>query len=370
MRIVSPAEGRFQRFGKWAEYDEWLEDEGSAARRLNRSAANDIDGRRRDQGVTVVVHNWSDDRPERGRSASTLPRRHDRRRGDASPTARWPPGAEETMSFAVSNSYTNATLPGAGGRRPVQRPTSRSRSRRPTRRPPAIGSENLTMSIVPKTSIPAAASAPTLDGAEGAGEYTGEALDVGRKWEPGGSTRNCSPQGVDCGSSSAPGTAGSTYAKVTRNGDDLYFLVHVKDDFQSYAVTPAECVAHWQADSVELLIDPRGTAPDAQPRHGGHVQARRLPVHQRPVQHATATAPTARAGRATPTTTRATPPARSRARSPTPRTPPACRSRRTPRGSAPTTRASTTATPAAATRSRSRSRWPTSRPPWTRTRWA
>ena len=28
----------------------------------------------------------------------------------------------------------------------------------------------------------------------------GEALDIGRKWEPGGATRNCSPVGVDCGS--------------------------------------------------------------------------------------------------------------------------------------------------------------------------
>ena len=36
--------------------------------------------------------------------------------------------------------------------------------------------------------------------------------------------------------------------------------MHVTDDFQSYAVTPAECVGHWQADSVELLIDPRGNA--------------------------------------------------------------------------------------------------------------
>ena len=57
-----------------------------------------------------------------------------------------------------------------------------------------------------------------------------------------------------------PGTANSTYAKVTRSGDDLYFFIHVKDDFQSYAVKPDECVAHWLADSVELIIDPRGNA--------------------------------------------------------------------------------------------------------------
>jgi hypothetical protein len=122
------------------------------------------------------------------------------------------------------------------------------------------GFEDLTLGIVPKTTIPAAGSAPTLDGNEGAGEYTGEALDIGRKWEPGGATRDCSPPGVDCGSSGAPGTPTSTYAKVTRFGDDLYFFIHVRDDFQSYAIKPSECVAHWLADSVEILIDPRGNA--------------------------------------------------------------------------------------------------------------
>jgi hypothetical protein len=50
---------------------------------------------------------------------------------------------------------------------------------------------------------------------------------------------------------------------VTRSGDDLYFFIHVKDDFQSYAVKPSECVAHWLADSVEILIDPRGSASQA-----------------------------------------------------------------------------------------------------------
>ncbi|MFL6069491.1 MAG: LmbE family protein, partial [Gaiellaceae bacterium] len=42
--------------------------------------------------------------------------------------------------------------------------------------------------------------------------------------------------------------------------DDLYFFIHIKDDFQSYAVKPDECVAHWLADSVEIIIDPRGNA--------------------------------------------------------------------------------------------------------------
>ena len=258
VRIVSPAEGRFQRFGKWAEYDTWLEDTAPAASRLGRSAAIQSMGVGETITVPVQVHNWSDV-PQSGDVSLTLPAGMT---ADAASKPYGPlaPGAETTVSFSVSNSYTNATLPGATGN------DSQSTTRDVTITTTYVGgtgSETLQMSIVPKTAIPAAASAPTLDGSEGAGEYgSAEALDVGRKWEPGGTTRSCVPAGVDCGSSSAPGTADSTYAKVARNGDDLYFLVHVKDDFQAYAVTPAECVAHWQSDSVELLIDPRGTASE------------------------------------------------------------------------------------------------------------
>ena len=100
---------------------------------------------------------------------------------------------------------------------------------------------------MPTTTIPEAAAAPQLDGAEGAGEYGGPALDVGKRWEG----RMCDAPGVACG---------GAFAKVARSGDDLYFFIRVNDDFQSYAVKPAECVAHWLADSVELLIDPRGNA--------------------------------------------------------------------------------------------------------------
>ena len=114
--------------------------------------------------------------------------------------------------------------------------------------PAGASREDLAISLAPTTAIPEASAAPELDGSEGASEYGGPALDVGKRWEG----TNCDPPGVDCGA--------GTYAKVTRHGDDLYFFVHVRDDFQSYAVKPAECVAHWFADSVEITIDLRGTA--------------------------------------------------------------------------------------------------------------
>ena len=113
------------------------------------------------------------------------------------------------------------------------------------------------MSLVPVTTIPQAASAPIMDGVEGAGEYTGPALDLSRTLVRRRQLRRPSP---DCGTSPGrcPGDPTSTYAKVAWNADNLYLFIHVRDDFQSYAVTPAECIAHWLADSVEILIDPRG----------------------------------------------------------------------------------------------------------------
>jgi len=95
-----------------------------------------------------------------------------------------------------------------------------------------------------------------VDGTAEPGEYPGPTLDLGRIWQ--GATI-CT--GVDdCGVSS---TGEGSTAKVSWSDDALYFFVHVRDDYQSYAVTPAECVGHWQADSVEILLDPRGNASQA-----------------------------------------------------------------------------------------------------------
>ena len=256
VRVVSPVEGRFHRWGNWAEYDNWIEHTAPAARRLGRSAAIQTTGVGETFTLPVDVHNWSDT-PQSGTVSLTLPANVT---ADATskPYTDLAPGADTTVNFTVSNSFTNATLPTTANAADSQ--NGNVSVRITTTYTGGSGFEDLTLGIVPKTSIPAAATAPTLDGTESPGEYTGEALEIGRKWEPGGSNRNCAPVGVDCGSAGAPGSDASTYAKVTRSGDDLYFFIHVKDDFQSYAVKPEECVGHWLADSVEILIDPRGTA--------------------------------------------------------------------------------------------------------------
>jgi hypothetical protein len=188
VRVVSPVEGRFQRWGNWAEFDDWLENTAPSARRLGRSTAVQTTGVGETFTLPVVVHNWSDT-AQSGNVSLTLP---DKVTADATskPYTNLAPGAETTVNFQVSNSFTNATLPTTANAADSQNGNVTVRITT-TWGTSGTGFEDLTLGIVPKTSIPAAAAAPAMDGQEGAGEYTGEALEIGRKWEPGGANRNC-----------------------------------------------------------------------------------------------------------------------------------------------------------------------------------
>ncbi|TCC41554.1 PIG-L family deacetylase [Kribbella speibonae] len=234
VRIVSAAEGRFQRWGNWKEYDEWLQNTAPQANRLGRSQAIQSMGIGRTIDVPVVVHNWSA-KQQTGAVSLDLPPNFTVD-ANAKPYD-LAPGADATVTFKLTN--TDTTLP---AQQNVSIPIRT-----------ATGSETLTLTLVPTSTIPQTTQAPVVDGKADPGEYPGPTLDLGRIWQ-GAST--CT--GVDdCGVSS---TGEGNTAKVSWSDDALYFFIHVRDDYQSYAVTPEECVGHWQADSVEILLDPRGTA--------------------------------------------------------------------------------------------------------------
>jgi LmbE family N-acetylglucosaminyl deacetylase len=245
VRVAPPVEGKFERWGKWEEYDAWLTGTAPRAQRVGFSAAAQSIGMGETLTVPVKVHNWST-APQTGSVALTLPGNFT---ADATskPYGTLAPGADGTVEFTVTN--TDTTLPA----------TQNASIRITTSYGGGSAFEDLTMSVVPTTTIPEAAAAPALDGTESAGEYSGPALDVGKRWEGG----LCTPVGTDCGTDPA-GTVGdpatSTYAKVAQHDDALYLFINVRDEYQSYAVKPAECVAHWLADSVEILIDPRGNS--------------------------------------------------------------------------------------------------------------
>jgi hypothetical protein len=246
VRVVPPVEGRFERWGKWEEYDNWLQNTAPRALRVGLSPAAQSIAMGETLTVPVQVRNWSAS-AQSGSVELTLPAGFS---ADATSKPYGPlaPGATTTVDFAVTSDH--ATLP-ANQNQTIGITTTFAGG---------SASENLTMTVVPATAIPTAAAAPDLDAEEAAGEYGGPALDVGKQWEG----RPCEPDGVDCGTSGTVGDpATSTYAKVTQHGDALYFFIHVRDEYQSYAVKPEECVAHWLADSVEILIDPRGDAMES-----------------------------------------------------------------------------------------------------------
>ena len=239
VRIVSPVEGRFQRWGNWQEYDEWLAQVAPQATRLGRSAAIQSMGVGRTIDVPVVVHNWSA-QPQSGAVSLALPAGFT---ADATskPYADLAAGTETTVSFKLTN--TDTSLPAVQN---VSIPITTTYNG-------GSGNETLTLSLVPTSGIGKASATPVVDGQATAGEYPGPTLDLGRIWQ---GAATCTGTD-DCGVSSTG--AGST-AKVSWSDDALYFFIHIRDDYQSYAVTPQECVGHWQADSVEILLDPRGTA--------------------------------------------------------------------------------------------------------------
>ncbi|HEY2172679.1 MAG TPA: sugar-binding protein [Mycobacteriales bacterium] len=105
--------------------------------------------------------------------------------------------------------------------------------------------ETAGLELVPVTTIPHAATAPTVDGKDGSGEYAGPSLDTSRRWE-----------GDDCASAADC----SATTKTTWNGTDLYVLVHVRDNILGTKLDATDCKRHWRTDSVEINVDPRGNS--------------------------------------------------------------------------------------------------------------
>ncbi len=93
--------------------------------------------------------------------------------------------------------------------------------------------------------IAAMSAAPQVDGTVADGEYTGEALDLSRVWE------GDDPESAQ----DASGTA-----HVAWDSDGLYIAVSVTDDTLGTVLPVADAKRHWRTDSVEIAIDPLGTA--------------------------------------------------------------------------------------------------------------
>ncbi len=146
------------------------------------------------------------------------------------------PGSTGSVTFNVTNSDATLATGAEGGHYALSLTTTSDGT---------IGTQRALLNLVPVTTIPQAAGAPTVDGMESPGEYTGPALDLSRVWE-----------GDDPDS---PADASGT-AKVAWSGDDLYVLVNVVDDTLGTVLPVSDAKRHWRTDSVEIAFDPRGTS--------------------------------------------------------------------------------------------------------------
>ncbi len=236
VRVDPAVQGTVQRLPQVAQFEQWAREVGVPQLGGLVKPVLSI-GTGETRSVRVDLHNWSGS-TQSGSVSLTLPAGF-----SASPASRsytgLAAGGDTSVSFDVTN--TNPALPTAN-----QGGTNGDYDSSVTTTSGAGSSaETFGLELVPVTAIPASVAAPTVNGVEAPGEYTGPTLDLSRLWE-----------GSPC--DSAADCSGS--AKVTRTGDDLYFLVRVTDDTLGTKVAPTDCKRHWRTDSVEITLDPRGVS--------------------------------------------------------------------------------------------------------------
>ena len=101
------------------------------------------------------------------------------------------------------------------------------------------------VAATPIAATPVAEGAPAVDGTIAEGEYTSAPLDLSRVWE-----------GDDPDS---PEDASGT-AWLTWDEDGIYVAVKVNDEAKGTVLPENDAKRHWRTDSVEIAIDPLGTA--------------------------------------------------------------------------------------------------------------
>jgi LmbE family N-acetylglucosaminyl deacetylase len=148
-------------------------------------------------------------------------------------------GAETTVSFTLTNTDPAMATSNEGGEEGTYPFTIT------TEAGDTSSTQSAGLNLVPSTVVPRAGEGIAVDGQMADGEYTGEALDLSRVWEG---------EAPD----SAADASGSAHVAWTDEG--LYFAVEVTDDTLGTVLTPEDAKRHWRTDSVEIAIDPLGTA--------------------------------------------------------------------------------------------------------------
>jgi LmbE family N-acetylglucosaminyl deacetylase len=181
-------------------------------------------------------------------------------------------GGTDVVTFVVTNTDSTLATANEGGEEgtyPFSITTSVDG---------ATSTQDAGINLVPVASVPMASTAPDVDGQIAEGEYTGEAIDLSRVWEG---------QPVD---SPADGS-GTAYVTYTDQG--IFIAVQVTDDTLGTVLPESDAKRHWRTDSVEIAIDPLGTAGNTSAtfkvgvfpvtEEGGPVAYRDADAHQGPI---------------------------------------------------------------------------------------
>ncbi len=148
-------------------------------------------------------------------------------------------GESTTVSFSVTNTDTSLPTSNEGGEDGTYWFTVTTDSS-------AGSSTNQAgLNLVPAALVGPASPDLAIDGVISDGEYAGDGIDVSRVWEgdPPDSPEDAS---------------GTAWLAWDENG--LYVAVEVHDDILGTVLTPEDAKRHWRTDSVEIAIDPLGTA--------------------------------------------------------------------------------------------------------------
>ncbi len=150
-------------------------------------------------------------------------------------------GESTTVTFAVTNDDASLATSNQGGEEgtyPITITTESSAG---------VTTQAAGINLVPSAVVQQAPDSVAVDGVITEGEYTGEPLDLSRLWE-----------GEDpTDAADASGTAWVSWSE-----DGIYVAVQVEDEALGTVLDPADAKRHWRTDSVEIAIDPLGTAPN------------------------------------------------------------------------------------------------------------
>jgi len=236
VQVVPPVRGVLAPLPQVAQFEAWATKVGAPQLdNLIKPVASLGSGEARE--IEIALLN-SSAKPQSGTVALTLPAGFT---ADAAskPYAEIPAGGSGSLTFTVTN--TDAALPTgkAGGIEGDYNITIATDTQGVT------STQTAGLEIVPVATIAKVKTDPMLDGIIGDGEYPGDAVDLNSIWE-----------GDDLESA---GDAGGT-AHIAWGADGVYVAVQVKDDTLGAVVPEADAKRHWRTDSVEIAIDPLGTA--------------------------------------------------------------------------------------------------------------